>query len=127
MEHTYSASSDLTICCGEFVFHVDRDILSKASPVFWALLNGPFIESSSKRITIQEDDPYSLKQVLDIMYSGISRDLVMVKILNNDSSLDAVANKYDLAGVHNIITISREKEREKESNRFRESSQISRE
>lgn len=107
MEHTYGINNDLTLQCESFIFHVHREIISQASPVFMSFLNGPFVESSTKVITLNEDDPDSLKLVIDIIYSGILGDYVSCNIRNVDIGLDTVVNKYNLVGVRDFITYSR--------------------
>lgn len=106
-EYTYGVNCTLILCCQQFIFHVHRDILSQASPVFMSILNCPYIDP--ERINLSEEDPNTLKLAFDIIYSSILGD-VMVEVPHNDINLDAVVNRYDLAGVRNIIKRFREKE-----------------
>jgi hypothetical protein len=106
MEHIYGVNSNLTLRCDSHIYHVHRDILSQASPVFMSLLEGPFAEASTNIITLEGDNPASLKVVIDIIYSGIL-DLYYGEISEEDTNLDIIVNKYDLTGVRNVITFSR--------------------
>jgi hypothetical protein len=108
MEHIYGINCDLTLRCEPFVFHVHRDVISEASPVFMSLLKGPFAESSTEIIALNEDNPESLKLVIDVIYLGILGGSIIANIPNVDIDLDAIVNKYDLAGVRDFITHSRE-------------------
>jgi hypothetical protein len=71
MEYTYGINSDLTLHCESFIFQVHRDIISQASPVFMSLLKGPFVESSNAVITLKEDNPDSLKVVIDVSFTWV--------------------------------------------------------
>jgi hypothetical protein len=112
MEHIYGVNSNLILRCDSHIYHVHRDILSQASPVFMSLLEGPFAEASTDLyprtdiITLEGDNPASLKVVIDIIFSGIL-DLHYGEIFEVDSNLDTIVNKYDLTGVRNVITFSR--------------------
>jgi hypothetical protein len=116
-EFTYGVNCDLTLCCQQFIFHVHRDIISQASPVFMSRLNCPFIKFSNEMIHLGKDDPTSLKLVFGIIYSSILGD-IMVKIPYEDVNLDAVVSKYDLGGVRNIINYSRRMESMERANSF---------
>lgn len=107
MEHSYGVNSNLTLRCDSHTFRVHRDVISQASPVFMSLLEGPFVEAFTDNITLEGDDPVSLKMVIDIIYLGILGARIMTKIPIEDMNVDTVVNKYDLAGVRNIITFSR--------------------
>jgi hypothetical protein len=106
-EHTYGVNCTLMLCCQHFIFHVHRDILSQASPVFMSILHCPYIDP--ERIYLSEEDPNTLMLAFDIIYSSILGD-IMFKVPYEDINLDAVVNKYNLAGVRNIIKCFREKE-----------------
>ena len=65
-------ASDLTLKCGERFFEVHRAVLQTVlvSPVFAAMLSGPFQESVLENIYIQleGDHPKALQVVLEILY-----------------------------------------------------------
>jgi hypothetical protein len=107
MEHTYGIKCDLTLRCGLFVFHVHRDIISEATSVFMTLLTGSFVESSTDTITFNEDNPESMKLVINIIYLGILGDFMNVNIPKVDIDLDAIVDKYNLAGVRDFISYNR--------------------
>jgi hypothetical protein len=65
---------------------------------------------SCLKTSLEGDDPDSLRLVFDILYQNILGDRIMVEIPEIDVKLDAVVNKYDLAGVRRMISYSREKE-----------------
>jgi hypothetical protein len=109
MDHSYGVDSNLTLRCELHTYHVHREILSQASPFFMSLLEGPFVEASTDIITLEGDDPVSLKIVIDIIYLGIlaTRTFNPNQDLNVDTvGVDTIINKYDLAGVRNIINLS---------------------
>ena len=66
MEITYGfIESDLNMC-----FHVHRETLMRASPVWNAMLRGDFNERSSNTLIFEDDDPSSIKFILDVLYGN---------------------------------------------------------
>ncbi|KAE9962923.1 hypothetical protein EG328_011923 [Venturia inaequalis] len=87
--------SDLTLVVGEHRFRVSRNTLCMASPVWGAMLKGPFKEASQNEITLSDDDdPEALLTVLRIAHLKtyeVSRSLDLHQLVK----MATICDKYD--------------------------------
>ncbi|KAH7033142.1 BTB/POZ protein [Microdochium trichocladiopsis] len=62
--------ADAVVRCGEHTWNIHKSILCVRSKWFEKSLDGPFMESSSGTVVIEEFKPACVKWVLDYLYSG---------------------------------------------------------
>ncbi|QDS73117.1 hypothetical protein FKW77_001062 [Venturia effusa] len=94
----HTSISDLTLIVEEHRFRVSRNTLCMASPVWRAMLKGPFRESTQKEITLSDDEPQALLTVLRIVYLRtyeISREMSLSQLV----SIATICDKYDTVAV----------------------------
>jgi len=107
MERTFEVASavecDLAIHCESCVFHVHRSVLSLASPVWNRMLNGAFAESTSSAIVFEEDNPYALTHVLEILYHPERFTTYHICAFATETETEAIVEKYQLYGVQKMI------------------------
>lgn len=89
IERWRHVTSDLTIVCKDGGVMAIRDILAAASPVFAAMLNGPFIEGDNSVINMPEDSVDIVRGVIAyIQYGDIPA--------SNPEDIVIFLDKYDV-------------------------------
>jgi hypothetical protein len=137
-EHFFGNIHDLTLRCdGGNIFHVNRAILMEASPVWRAMLGGPFMEGEENSVHLHEDDPDAMRCVISLLYEGMSdgeslppgenANLRTSSKLHKDRRLDVVIDKYELAGLRSIIQSHREQSQKLRSQELATSEQVTQE
>ena len=110
-EHTFGAIQDLDILCDNVVFHVNRAVLSEASPVWRAMLGGDFRESAERVVHLNDDTSDALFAIFSIIYSTQDMDVAVAAAVT--SHLDNLVDKYHLTGVTNILKLIKESHTQK--------------
>ena len=95
--------SDVVLVVEDKEFHVHRCILSEQSPVFDAMFNGSFKDSTQEKIELKNDKHEAMLLFLQLLYPGNMPNENGKELINNENVLSIVelADKY---GVKNIIT-----------------------
>jgi len=91
---------DMVLCCEGTRFHVNRAILMEASPVWMAMLNGPFQEGATDTVHLEEDCVDSVRIALTLLYSPFT---VATDNSYSEASLDVLIEKYDLEGLSALL------------------------
>ena len=95
VELTYgSIESDLSILCGTMCFHVHRETLMRASPVWNTMLRNHFNDKKSNTMLFNDDDPASIKFIFDILYDTNPTNNSMTEYQKDN--LFNVIDKYSL-------------------------------
>ncbi len=99
------------------VFNVHRSMIAEASPVWKAMLTGPFAESTATAaagdgggtIHLDGDDPQVARLCIELLYSTrADSDLdwagVGSRVLSDRLGFDRFVDKYDLRGVRRLVS-----------------------
>lgn len=62
--------SDLVVACKSQTFNAHRVVLCSQSEFFDKACSGPFIEASSGKIDLPDDDPALVQKLMDFFYTG---------------------------------------------------------
>eukprot|EP01066_Platyproteum_vivax_P008836 Platyproteum_vivax@DN3809_c0_g1_i1.p1 len=99
---------ELIVGKGQTKFVVPKSVLQKCSPVFKAMLQGPFIESTTehKQIVLSEDCPDAFEKILQLIPNYPQR--LQFEFLFGDSLYNLIevwqcAHKYDFQGVCDLL------------------------
>lgn len=91
------------------VYHVHKDLLFEASPVFKAALSGQFVESSTRSMNILDDDVDAVERMLQWLYT---KKFELTNVVSKATSsicfcelaeLNTLADKYDIVALKNAI------------------------
>ena len=72
--------TDVTLVVEEQKFHVSRAVLSQHSPVFKAMFNGHFKESTEKEIVLEDKKAEQFKEFLKSFYPNMKYSLTGKKM-----------------------------------------------
>ena len=75
--------TDVTLVVEDQKFHVSRAVLSQHSPVFNAMFNGHFKESTEKEIVLEDKKAEHFKEFLKSFYPNMKYSLTGKKCLNS--------------------------------------------
>lgn len=96
--------TDVTLVVEEQKFHVSRAVLSQHSPVFKAMFNGHFKESTEKEIVLEDKKAEHFKEFLKSFYPNMKYSLTGKKMFKFIR-----VNQTFIVFLRNLITFSWEK------------------
>uniref|UniRef100_A0A7E4WB23 BTB domain-containing protein n=1 Tax=Panagrellus redivivus TaxID=6233 RepID=A0A7E4WB23_PANRE len=88
----YDIPTDFKIQCGNNFYEVHKDVLSKISPVFKAMIQNNVIESSSNKLEIKDFSFETVEIALNYCYERPLSDLSVALVID----VLYFANKYDM-------------------------------
>ncbi|KAK5674687.1 hypothetical protein LTS10_012688 [Elasticomyces elasticus] len=112
--------SDLTIKCGERVWHVHKVIVCPQSPFFARACDGGFKEAEDNTVALKkaEDDPSVVQAMLSYLYtteySDEEQDQDMIPAIILNIHLHVIADKYEIPGLEKLAASKFKKRAKKE-------------
>lgn len=108
-EWTGFEDGDLKLNFGGDVFNVHRVMFAQASPVWKAMMTGPFAESKEDTIDFDGDDPQVARLCIELMYlTSADSDLdwtgIESRVMADRDTFDAFVDKYDVQGVKKLVS-----------------------
>ena len=104
-KHVFSKpwdDSDVVLVVEDKEFHVHRSMLSMQSPVFKAMFNGNFKDSTQEKIELKDDKHEAMLLFLQLLYpANMLNDDKERRTINNQNVLSIlkVADKYEAKNV----------------------------
>ena len=95
--------SDVVLVVEDKEFHVHRCILSLQSPVFNAMFNGSFKDSTQEKIELKDDKHETMFLFLQLLYPPNMLDENNGKALINNENVLSIAELADKYGAKNVI------------------------
>ncbi|KAI9812333.1 MAG: hypothetical protein M1827_004782 [Pycnora praestabilis] len=80
-------------------FKVHRSVVCSQSSFFSAACDGPFVEATSRKIDLEDDDPIMVEKMLSYLYKfnyGLQRATPTESTLSSHAKIYALADKYDV-------------------------------
>ena len=95
--------SDVVLVVEDKEFHVHRWMLSMQSPVFDAMFNGSFKDSTQEKIELKDDKHEAMLLFLQLLYPANMLDEDYGKVDINNENVLSIAELADKYGAKNVI------------------------
>ena len=95
--------SDVVLVVDDKEFHVHRSMLSMQSPVFDAMFNGSFKDSTQQKIELKDDKHEAMLPFLKLLYPPNMLDETTGKADINDQNILSIVQLADKYGAKNVV------------------------